>query len=411
MRHLIHKNIYVWAAFIVAIAAFTGARAIINGDEHLVVHRYSDEQLRELVDSSSNYIIDSLQTLKPVVDKLRALQSEQPQRVSILHLGDSHIQAGYIDARLRWLFQSNFGNAGRGVVSPLKLLGTNAPSDYTITSPNRWIGYKCTDGHQYLLGPTAMAIESEQPQIEFKLCSQDAFSVVRVFQSATSPALIGHEELSLGSNCTSDDTPTSTTIILKESVRELTLRGEVSEQYPSPVYYGFSLENGNSGVLYHAVGVNGASFSSYNNHRSIIESMSTLSPDLVIVSLGTNDSYGKTFNSDYIYTQIDEFVVQLRNLKPEPVILLVTPMEYCNRTRRGFVPNANVGHIANIIKQYAASKGIACWDMYSAAGGKGANERWNKRDLVGRDHVHFSIEGYTLQGDMLYDAFMRYYNR
>lgn len=411
MRQLTHKNIYVWAAFAIAIVVFTGARAIINSDKHLIEHRYSDEQLRELVDSSSNYIIDSLRTLEPVIDKLKALRDGQRQMVSILHLGDSHIQAGCIDMRLRSLFQYDFGNAGRGVVSPYKLLGTNAPSDYAITSPNSWTGYKCTDGHQYLLGPTAMAIESQQQQIEFKFSSRDAFSVVRVFQSAASPTLFEPTELSLGSNCTPDDTSTSTTIVLNKSVHELTLTGEVSEQYPSPVYYGFSLETGDSGVLYHAVGINGASFASYNNHRSIIESMSTLTPDLVIVSLGTNDSYGKTFNSDYIYTQIDQLVAQLRNLKSKPAILLVTPMEYCNRTRRGFVPSANVGHIADIIKQYAVSKGIACWDMYSAAGGKGSNDRWNKRALVGRDRVHFLVDGYTLQGDMLYDAFTRYYNR
>ena len=45
--------------------------------------------------------------------------------VSIVHIGDSHIQADISTGTTRELLQYDFGNAGRGLVSPLKMIGPN----------------------------------------------------------------------------------------------------------------------------------------------------------------------------------------------------------------------------------------------------------------------------------------------
>ena len=55
--------------------------------------------------------------------------------VRILHIGDSHIQAEFVTNALRAMLQEVYGNAGRGLVSPLRLAGTNQPVDYVITAP------------------------------------------------------------------------------------------------------------------------------------------------------------------------------------------------------------------------------------------------------------------------------------
>ena len=56
---------------------------------------------------------------------------------SIVHIGDSHIQADGATGITRKMFQERYGNAGRGLVIPLKMAGTNEPRDYKITSTSK----------------------------------------------------------------------------------------------------------------------------------------------------------------------------------------------------------------------------------------------------------------------------------
>ena len=52
--------------------------------------------------------------------KLHRLKSGGERTVSIVHIGDSHIQADFLTAVVRNGFQEFFGNAGRGLVFPYR---------------------------------------------------------------------------------------------------------------------------------------------------------------------------------------------------------------------------------------------------------------------------------------------------
>ena len=66
-------------------------------------------------------------------------------KLSVLHIGDSHIQGGMLSEALRQTLQSKYGNGGRGLIAPLKMAGTNQPADYSFTSANRaWKATKLT---------------------------------------------------------------------------------------------------------------------------------------------------------------------------------------------------------------------------------------------------------------------------
>lgn len=51
---------------------------------------------------------------------------------------------------------------------------------------------------------------------------------------------------------------------------------------------GIVIENNYPGVVYHTIGVNGAKLSDYNKYPLFFEQLPELSPDLLIISLGTN---------------------------------------------------------------------------------------------------------------------------
>ena len=78
------------------------------------------------------------------------------------------------------------------------------------------------------------------------------------------------------------------------------------------------LENSRQrGILYHMIGVNGARFEHYNlSPNRFLTQVKGLNPDLVILSLGTNETAYRYFNQAEFYRQVDEFVYNLEQFIP-----------------------------------------------------------------------------------------------
>ncbi len=51
-----------------------------------------------------------------------------------------------------------------------------------------------------------------------------------------------------------------------------------------------------------------------------------------------------------------------------------------------------------------AEKNYAVWNLFEVMGGKNGMKRWYKANLAGKDRIHFTKAGYTLQGELLYEA-------
>jgi hypothetical protein len=42
-------------------------------------------------------------------------------------------------------------------------------------------------------------------------------------------------------------------------------------------------------------------------------------------------------------------------------------------------------------------------------GGYGSSQKWYKAKLMQRDRIHFTNEGYKIKGDLLYEAFLKWF--
>ena len=374
-------------------------------------HEYLQPEMRSLVDSSANFITDSTASLAPFFEKLEAVHRGGRGTVSVLHIGDSHVQAGHMTGRMRTLFQGDFGNAGRGLITPHKMAGMNEAPDYAISTPYGYKSAKVTGKQEDKSGFTGIAVTFETPYNELKVWSKTPFNGVTVFHAPDAPMLCEPDELRIGSYCTIDNTPTSTRISLLCDVDSLTLSGFTSEQYNDPTFYGFALENGRPGVVYHSLGINGAAFEHFVNNSTLTDGgAGALCPDIIIVSLGTNNCYGGNFQHGRFYNTVDDFIRRLKRAYPGIPILMTTPMESCRRQGRRHVPNPNIVEAARIICSASTDNEVAFWNFYNAASGAKAMERWAAKRLTNTDRIHLTENGYALQGDMLYEAFARYYN-
>ncbi len=341
--------------------------------------------------------------------------------ISLVHIGDSHIQAEGSTSRTRSLLQHRYGNAGRGLITPFKIAGTNQPLDYSIVSTSSFTSAKVLKQPWPIeMGFTGIALQPNSKFFEFTIGVEDRgegnavdFDFVRVFTHGNLPTLksvlVPRGKQSVYNHTVQGDT---ITIFLLEPQERITLNFEANG--PCQIF-GFDLQNQMTGLVYHAIGNNGATYNTYNSVPNFGRDLASLSPNLVIVSLGTNEAFGK-ISDDVFYSNVDRLVTDIMSNNPEAQILLTTPAE-CQRSTmvrtgkgkkrrrtRSYSVNTNVARLRNVILRYGTDHQIPTYDWYAVAGGQGSSTHWIQKSLMKSDRIHNTWAGYALQGSLLYDA-------
>lgn len=382
------------------------------------------------------HVLDDTHSLDLFFAGLDSLYAGKDTVLTVVHLGDSHIQAGYLPGRVMRLMQQQFGNAGRGWIAPYKLSRTNEPDDYFISSVVKdWIAGRCIQNNRKCaIGLGGIGIQSAAASINLDISIAPVNGAGYAFNQAilyrgdqSMPMLptgklkdsvqVSFSSVSPVSGVLADTfrLPCLTDTLQLHSSRRK--QGTDTLLPPSSfknLYYGFNLSNGGPGILYHMVGVNGAMFQNYTD-ESYISQLALLEPSLLIISLGTNETFGRRFTSAEFSGQIEKFLQLIRKYMPQTTLLLTTPPECYKRIyikkKRTYVRNENTQRAAKAIVEVARREGVACWDLFATTGGKNSCTKWHKAHLMGRDRIHFTKEGYREQGSLLYRALMQSYNQ
>lgn len=165
---------------------------------------------------------------------------------------------------------------------------------------------------------------------------------------------------------------------------------------------GFVIENDKPGIVYHTIGVNGSKVSDYDKYPLFYKQLPILNPDLVIVSFGTNESFGKLTASEYIY-QVKQFVKKIRtHCGPNVSILVMSPPPSLFRRKRA---NPFVSDYSLALMEMSD---VPVWDLYSRMGGL---DGIRNSTLISRDNVHYTQRGYETQGIMFCEDFIAAYDQ
>lgn len=396
----------------------TFSRYIIVTAISLLTSAISLAQTLDYINADANVIAMNGDNWSTLRSSLASLQ-ENNASISILQIGDSHIQADWSASVVRQRLQSEFGNAGRGCIAALRLAGTNQPEDYRLSADtaalcsSRLLAKEWKAG----MGVTGVAVTFASPEHRLKIATDaecGGFSSVTLLHQpgpGYATAII-NDSLLVGEPVT----PSATRYRLDCTVDSLSLR----TSFDSP-FSGAYLQRNSPGVEFNAIGNNGACFSSYLKIPDFAELTRVFSPSLIILSMGTNEAFGSD-SDEQIYCSIDTLMQQLRKVHPSAKFLLTTPME-CHkkvtratrRRRRGryrkttaFVTNRRVAEVRNVILRYGRDHKLPVWDLYVIAGGEGASAKWIADGLMNpRDHVHCLKSGYELRGALLSDALLK----
>lgn len=363
-------------------------------------------------------VIQNRQHLDDFYESLYQLKLNGKSKINIIHIGDSHIQADFLTRAVRNHFQNFFGNAGRGLIVPGRVAGTNEPSNIQTSSNVSWEAKRCVHPDQLLpIGIGGITIRTGIPDSKLYVYMNDAtqdytFQRIKLFHqkdgSSFAFKLKDNEFKLIDGIIENDSTRNFTSVRLPASQNSVAFEfTKVDSIQNHTTIFGMSLENDKSGVLYHVVGVNGAKYAHYQAAKYFAEQTHKLNPELFIISLGTNEALDYPYIDKRLPTYIDNLVSSLRANNPLAKFILVTPPDcFMKRTRK----NPGIEKVREHLIQFAVENGYAFYDMHQALGGDGSAERWKEAQLLRSDGVHFTKEGYDYQGNLLFHAIIKGYN-
>ncbi len=160
------------------------------------------------------------------------------------------------------------------------------------------------------------------------------------------------------------------------------------------------------GITFNYLGLNGARTSRFCED-DMMDRIEAYRPDLVIVSFGTNEAHGNYDVAAHRRT-LETLLSAIRRKCPGVVFLLTTPP---GSYLRG-VPNPHLDEAAQMLLQYGREHNIAVWDVFGIGGGADfACKNWQMANLMQADRIHFTYQGYELQGQLFAEAILKAYNQ
>jgi lysophospholipase L1-like esterase len=361
----------------------------------------------EYIDSPENQNrIVNAESLQLFFEELAQIKSKENKVVSVVHIGDSHIQANYLTGKVRTLFQNNFGNAGRGVVFPYKIAGSYGPNDVQFSYDGDWeycsIKKDFESNQIGLVGYSVSPLPNAELSIKVLEEGGATFKKITIFDDFGTLLPV------IDSNSITWERNSNYTFIQSEKLlSQIKFRSTHSSNI-HPDIHGIILKNDSSGILYHSTGVNGATASQYLRSSNFQTHITDLDATLTIISFGTNDSYTypSRFCSSCVKEDFKQIIQRIKNQDSSMSILITTPSDHFFKRRYS---NKNIEKLCKVLYEIADEEDVALWDLYKIMGGKNSILEWQKKSLARRDLIHFTKEGYEMQGKLLYEALMYHY--
>lgn len=372
------------------------------------------------IEVDADNVIQNAGHLEKFFEGLYQLHLANDRKVNIVHIGDSHIQADYMTSIIRRNFHRHFGNAGRGLIVPLRVARTNEPNNFKTDSDHPWESKRCVFPDKPLpIGIGGVTIETKNPEANLRIFMNDlwldySFNRLTLFYEKDERSFdfsvrdIQGSELGRINNGFQDSSRNHTQLSWGNNVSAVTIQPlKTNHDQSRAILYGVVLENSLNGVLYHSIGVNGAKYRHYNEAARFAEQTVALRPDLFIISLGTNESIDYPYLDQTFSAQMDKLLSSLRAKNPMAAFILVTPQDVFRRRNKS---NPGILEVREQIIEYAVENGLAFYDLYRAMGGEHSAKTWRDNALLSTDGIHLTRDGYEYQGNLFYHALLKGYN-
>lgn len=343
------------------------------------------------------------------------LKNGKRNKITIAHYGGSHIQGGFWGDKLAEDFQGIGPFEGGGIYAfPYKLAKTNSPHYFKTFTTGTWKRFRCATNKEMCLnlGMAGIAAVTNDSSNTFGIKLQEnkhhtKFNSLKLYYNFNPSFEINL--LPIACKFSRTDVKEKGYILYEfvefiDSVNFVLTRLDTNRK--DLMLYGFSLENSKPGFYYAGFGVNGASSNSYLKCNLLGEQLQTLKPELVIFSLGVNDTQDKDFSKTGYIEHYDSLIAMVRAASPDCAILFTTTSDnYIRRKTSNKRPIKAGEAMFELMEKHKA----AVWDLYGVMGGYKSMYKWYKAGLAARDKVHFNGRGYGIVGQLMFDAIYKSY--
>jgi lysophospholipase L1-like esterase len=360
--------------------------------------------------------IQNTAVLQDFVTKMRARSNGEQNTINIVHIGDSHIQADWFGERIRELLQTKFGNAGRGLIVPFRVAGSNEPNNFFTSANGIWQSRRVVVPGSLPIGIGGLTLQTTNPQaaINIKLNShsltQNIYQEVRVFCDKQNGFdwQIKNSQGTVLQTITNDDATQNADyvsfILPKMEDSKFTIQCKANATGTQATVFGISIASFDPGLRYHSIGINGAKYENYNAASRFAKQVFHLKPDLIVIGLGTNEAQ-TAVQKETLKAQITTLVTSLKNETYAPILLYTPADSYLHGSANPHLPT-----VSEAIKEVILEQNLALWDLYKISGAKGSALQWRTFRLLNKDGIHYSKKGYYTQAELLHDAMLKLLN-
>jgi lysophospholipase L1-like esterase len=358
----------------------------------------------------SDYLFDdsgALDSFFAALAHLKAPTGNGPERVSILHYGDSPTTADLITGDVRALLQQRFGDGGHGYL--------------LIAKPWAWYGHRDTDisGHGWNISTAVGKMRADSygvgganfqgttgaaSHITLKDAAQSAMELSFLAQPEGGTVVItandeagDNEPLATVNTAADVRHPAWQTIPLPVGTRSVDIKAGTGHVE----LFGETFER-QKGVVYNSLGLNGASTTVLSrgfNADIWTAELQHDAPALVVINYGTNESSFSSFVDKQYEGELRTAILRIRKALPNVSILVMSPMDRGERSGIDEISTmATIPRIVAIQKRVASDTHCAFFDTFDAMGGDGTMSRWytGRPRLVAGDLIHPTPQGASI---------------
>jgi lysophospholipase L1-like esterase len=339
--------------------------------------------------------------------KFLSLKTNQEETIQIVHIGDSHLQAGFLTEKIKQELFEAFSTdtiASPGFIFPYTIAETNNPYFFKVDYSGNWTYCKNVDQDKTCkLGLSGITIQTKDSNASICVKMKNKrynnpnkyyFNRIKILHNES-------DKLTIQVNNKTTERHKNYSIIDLNQITDSICININQKQNSKFDLYGIILENTNSQINYHTIGVNGATAQSYLKCDYFSDHLKLINPDLIILSLGTNEAYDDNFSKiehEYIFKDL---IYQIRNIAPHAAIIVITANDHLKNRQYS---NNNIMLVNQNIYKTSRDLNLTFWDFYNIMGGQGSINDWYEKGLTGEDKLHFKRLGYEIQGDLFTKA-------
>jgi len=368
-------------------------------------------QVTEQTFSVENNPIDSLmhsKAMSNVYQALNQLKEDKNDSFTIMHIGDSHIEIGQFSGEIKRQLIEDYGKGEKDWEFPYQLFNPERVKFLPLEAKGNWKRASIKQGKSSIsLGVTGLAfyLNDSLGELNLKKRKEDeSFTKIEFLHYMSNSNIILKCENAKISTIKVTENTGITTLIFEKPIDEVVIKFDGT--LIKPIIYAIRINaEKTKGITYHNFGVAGSTMDQFLNNTILFqEQLSYIKPELMIISLGTNDSYIDSLNVPRISKQLTFFIQQIHKIVPNTTILFTTAPDTKHQNRNP----KRITEINTIIRnQVLTDPSLVLWDLNHIMGGDNSMEEWCKRFYVNSDSLHFNPRGYRLQGELFMHAFRK----